>query len=535
MKSAVAVYARVSTDDQVEKQTIQTQITSCRVWAKRQSCEIVEEFCDDGVSGAVPFSERPAGSRLLQALESGRVARVVIYCIDRLSRDMESGVPAFNTLRRKSQGVDFVLQSFDDTPEGRFQFNIFMAVADYERGVIARRTVQGRLRRVRDGKYMASIPPYGYTYNQETGLLEPDPEQAEIIRRMFRWAREGTGLTTIANRLQAEGVLLPVRSAKKATKPKKTEWHTTTIWKMLTAARYIGQATYAGQEMRCPALIDQETFQAVQAGLKARSGRGCTGPHQRREYLLQHLIRCRECGSPVGGRLDVKPNGWQRASYECQQRKRYKSARAQHVRGRWSAVDVESAVIAWILRLVDDPERALQYAEITLLSAQQEAHEEARTRLRAQGELDGLEAEEQQVITYARKGWITETNMLQQLDQIRARRTELEALLKTRDEPHQGPDIGIEDLRRAFKGLRRLRDNTVTVLLWGFESLEESIRAMRRVGAEVYDTRLPMPPDWRSVIADLVACIWLESDGRITVEGILPEPSGTVERTSPRS
>ena len=147
--------------------------------------------------------------------------------------------------------------------------------------------------------------------------------------------------------------------------------------------------------------------------------------------------------------------------------------------------------------------------------------------------MDGLGAEEQQVITYTRKGWITETNMLQQLDQIRARRTELEALTETPAETHQGPDIGIEDLRRAFEGLRRLRDNTEW--LWGCESLEDFVRAVRRVGGEVYDTRLPMPPDWRSLIVDLVSCVWLESDGRVTVDGILPTPAGIVEQTSPPS
>ena len=320
----IAIYARVSTDDQAEKQTIQTQIMACRDWAKRQGCEIVEEFCDDGVSGAVPLSERPAGSRLLQALESGRVARVVIYCIDRLSRDMESGVPAFNTLRRMSQGVDFVLQSFDDTPEGRFQFNIFMAVADYERGIIARRTMQGQQRRLRAGQKGRGRDPYGYKWNKadkqrEKHHWEIVPPEAELIRSIFQQYVSGLSCHEIAARLSEQDIRSP--DGQRGHKAGAAGWAYSTVHRLLRRDYYstgmmTGEFMEEGYSLPVPPVVDTELFNQAQERL-----RGAQHFPRRRHTrsLFQGLIKCGVCGR---GFHRWNYGGKQAATYSCPSRLR---------------------------------------------------------------------------------------------------------------------------------------------------------------------------------------------------------------------
>ena len=54
-----AIYARVSTDEQAENRTIEIQTKACREYCQRKEYEVVGEFLDDGVSGTVPFAERP--------------------------------------------------------------------------------------------------------------------------------------------------------------------------------------------------------------------------------------------------------------------------------------------------------------------------------------------------------------------------------------------------------------------------------------------------------------------------------------------
>ena len=236
----VAIYARVSSEDQAERQTVEAQLHACRRYAEQHDWQVVVEFRDEGVSGSVPFEERPEGRRLLEVVGDGLFSRVLVLCVDRLSRDVVDAAVVRKELDRRRTPLEFVHQSFDGTPEGELQYNIFASFAQYERRVIGRRTHEGRRREVRDnGKYMASITPYGY--RREEGRLVEDPEQAEVVRRIFRWALEGDGLLVIANRLNEAGVEASPNG--RGVHKSKWGWHPTTVYKLLTAPRYIGEAT----------------------------------------------------------------------------------------------------------------------------------------------------------------------------------------------------------------------------------------------------------------------------------------------------
>ena len=162
--------------------------------------------------------------------------------------------------------VTSVDERFDDNPSGQFARTVMTAVAELEKNLIRQRTMDGRAKKVREGKYMASITPFGYV-SEEGSLLE-HPENAEVVRQMFRWARDGLGLKAIGFRLEEKGV--PPPSLAHPKRRSKWGWHTGTIYHVLTAPRYVGQNTYNGKPMACPALVDQETFDLVQEGLKRR-------------------------------------------------------------------------------------------------------------------------------------------------------------------------------------------------------------------------------------------------------------------------
>src|SRR5437867_203826 len=85
-------YARVSSDGQAEKNTIENQLVAIRDWAESRDIELVEEFLDEGVSGSIPFDERPEAQRLLDSLDS--IDTVIVYCPDRLGRDTQYALEA---------------------------------------------------------------------------------------------------------------------------------------------------------------------------------------------------------------------------------------------------------------------------------------------------------------------------------------------------------------------------------------------------------------------------------------------------------
>ena len=297
MKSATAIYARVSTDDQADKQTIQTQILACRAWCKAQGYAVSAEFTDAGVSGTVPFAERPAGQQLLADLEAGLFDRVILYCVDRLSRDNETGVPAYNLLHRKTKGqVHFVVQTFDDTPEGKLQFHLFLAIAEYERGVIARRTTQGQHRLLAQGIKSRGRNPLGYHWNPDAKKFEAKAGEAEIVRLVFQKYAAGESLRTIAVHLSDQGLASP--DALRGHKAGAARWQPATIHRILMRDYYASgmmRGEFMGEpySLAVPPIVDVELFQRVQVRLRE------SRHFPRRlstQGLFQGIIRCGSCG-----------------------------------------------------------------------------------------------------------------------------------------------------------------------------------------------------------------------------------------------
>jgi len=82
----IALYARVSTEDQADAETIQGQLDFLRRYSELHGHEVVDEYLDDGVSGMIPFAKRPEGARLLADAQAGRFDTVLFYRVSRLGR-----------------------------------------------------------------------------------------------------------------------------------------------------------------------------------------------------------------------------------------------------------------------------------------------------------------------------------------------------------------------------------------------------------------------------------------------------------------
>lgn len=80
------LYARVSSEEQRERQTIETQIDEAVSWFAREGIALVGVYRDEGVSGTIPLEERPDGKRLLADAQAGKFNLVAVYKVDRLGR-----------------------------------------------------------------------------------------------------------------------------------------------------------------------------------------------------------------------------------------------------------------------------------------------------------------------------------------------------------------------------------------------------------------------------------------------------------------
>src|SRR5262245_29459740 len=203
---SAVLYARVSSEEQAKKETIETQLFAAQQQCEREGITIAEIYRDEGISGTVPFDDRPEGKRLLADARAGKFTTVLLYRVDRLGRlDVVSHVARYH-LEAFGVGLRSLTEPFDTTtPSGKFLFSILVASASMERETIIQRAKDG-LRRVSSaGRWANGRPPYGYRI--ENRQLIADNSEAPIVREIFRLAATRHSLVTIATHLNQSGVL----------------------------------------------------------------------------------------------------------------------------------------------------------------------------------------------------------------------------------------------------------------------------------------------------------------------------------------
>ena len=341
-----AIYARVSTDEQASRGTIENQIHSCRDYCEKAGFEVIKEFLDEGVSGTIPLIERPEGARLIAGADDHNFDVVVSYRLDRLGRDALVCQLAKRRLEKKVK-LEFVRERFDDTPQGDFIFSVMAGAAELELASIRDRLQGGLQTKVREhGYYVASQRPYGYV--KVDGNLEKHPEEGPIVKQIFELADEGQSSYAIARQLNAQGTPQPESTTKPSAR-NHDGWLHRTVRGFLQSPRYIGEATYgAGQiPMPCPPLVDKDLFERVKASLPKK--RTDSKRNTKHDYLLQKLLYCGECGKLYYA--DTSHSN--KRVYCCSVvRSRGKEAGHDGLRTRYNADWLEGAVLDWICRTV---------------------------------------------------------------------------------------------------------------------------------------------------------------------------------------
>ena len=149
MNKRVALYARVSND----KQTCENQLNELRSIAERMQYIIVDEFIDEGISGAT--SSRPALDALMKSATQRRFDMVICWSIDRLGRSLQNLIEILNELQSLKVDLFFMQQGLDtSTSAGRMMFSIFGALAEFERNLIRERVIAGQQRAISQGVKM---------------------------------------------------------------------------------------------------------------------------------------------------------------------------------------------------------------------------------------------------------------------------------------------------------------------------------------------------------------------------------------------
>ena len=241
MSKQLALYARVSSDRQVEDGTIESQLASLHAYVDEHGYELDADliFTDDGFSGAT--LARPGLDALRDHAMTGTIDPILVLTPDRFARNHAHQLVLIEEFKRLGVDIIFANRPIAQTPEDQLLLQMQGVIAEFEREKIIERSRRGKLHKAKQGCVsVLSGAPYGYVYIAagESGeaRYEIHPQEADIVRRVFTlYINEGLSIGAIARALSADHI--PTRRGA-------PQWERSVVWGMLRNPAYTGQAAY---------------------------------------------------------------------------------------------------------------------------------------------------------------------------------------------------------------------------------------------------------------------------------------------------
>lgn len=354
----VGLYVRVSTAEQAkEGYSIGEQTLRLGKYADAHDWTVYKTYTDGGYSGG--DTNRPALQQMIRDIKAGRIQKVVVYKLDRLSRSQKDTLELIEDVFI-ANGVDFVSmnENFDtSTPFGRAIIGILAVFAQLEREQIKERMGMGKLARAKEGKWPGGQHvPFGYDYID--GELKINDYEAMIVRDIFKMALEEKSAYTIEEELNNRGY-----------KTKNGRWAEATIRRILHNKTYIGYIKYGNEWFKGlqDPIIDFDTYNSVQEILEKRSeahNQSGRNPGKATTYLGGFLV-CGCCGSKYAKNTSVSNKNGKRYEYSffgCNTRNARGINRRRKLNGKtcsnknWKVDELTNQVFDQIKQLAFDPD-----------------------------------------------------------------------------------------------------------------------------------------------------------------------------------
>ncbi|MBQ7096787.1 MAG: recombinase family protein [Clostridia bacterium] len=280
----------------------------------------ISKFYKEVVSGE-SIDARPEVQKLLNDVEDGIWDGVLVVEVERLARGdtIDQGIVS-RAFKQNGTKIITPIKTYDPSnefDEEYFEFGLFMSRREYK--VITRRIQRGRVQSAKEGKFLSSIPPYGYDKvkikDAKGYTLAPNKDEAPIVKLIFEMYNKGQGMTAIANELDRMGIAPRYRE----------HWSKSTINDMLKNPVYIGKLRWSykkeikGKDNRVhrtkntdyllvnglhPAIISKDEFYRAQETRRTNTHKSVKKSFQL-QNPLSGIIYCKKCGFPmtrIGGK-----------------------------------------------------------------------------------------------------------------------------------------------------------------------------------------------------------------------------------------
>ena len=334
-KPKVAIYIRVSTLYQVDRDSLPMQRKDLIAYASLLlGIEEYEIFEDAGYSGK--NTDRPAFQEMMQRVRNGEFSHVLVWKIDRISRNLLDFAEMYEELRELR--VTFVSKNeqFDtSTAIGEAMLKIILVFAELERNMTSERVTATMISRANSGLWNGGRIPYGYDYDPEKtefSIREDEEKVCQILKADYL---EHKSLVHTSRMLNAAGYKTRAGA----------DWSPTAVWIIVSSPFYAGiyrYNRYKGTDHRTenpedewimipdhhPAIFTLEEHEKMLAILEENARNKQTvgqKHHSDRVHIFSGIAFCGKCGSKLvstPGRLHA--NGYRPSNYSCPKHRKTK-------------------------------------------------------------------------------------------------------------------------------------------------------------------------------------------------------------------
>lgn len=305
-KYVVGLYPRVSTEDQFRNgHSLGEQKERMLKLCDYKNYEVYKVYEDAGISAK--DMNRPAFQEMIQDIKDGKINKIIVYKLDRLTRSIKDLEEICTFLEENNCSLESLCEDINtSTANGKFFIRMLTILAQLEIERTSERTKFGMIGAVKKGHFVGRAP-IGYD-KQDKKLVVNDIE-SEVIRRIFDLYIKGMAANAITKLLNEEKVL-------------NRKWIPTLVDRILSNEIYIGnyvhRKTISVEESQtfigvAPAIIEEEVFNIAQV----QKQKNLKNYKRKQTYIFMQSIKCPKCDTIMGGCSSKSHTGEKHCYYQC--------------------------------------------------------------------------------------------------------------------------------------------------------------------------------------------------------------------------
>lgn len=305
-KYVVGLYPRVSTEDQFRNgHSLDEQKERMLKLCDYKNYEVYKVYEDAGISAK--NMNRPAFQEMIQDIKDGKINKIIVYKLDRLTRSIKDLEEICTFLEENNCSLESMCEDINtSTANGKFFIRMLTILAQLEIERTSERTKFGMVGAVKKGHFVGR-PPIGYD-KADKKLVVNDIE-SEVIRRIFDLYIKGVAANAITKLLNEEKAL-------------NRKWIPTIVDRILSNEIYIGnyvhRKTVSDEEWQkfigvAPAIIEEEVFNIAQI----QKQKNLKNYKRKQTYIFMQSIKCPKCGTIMGGCSSKSHTGEKHCYYQC--------------------------------------------------------------------------------------------------------------------------------------------------------------------------------------------------------------------------